>query len=106
VTGKDLQVSGLSSTGGLTLNAPNTTRYYKLTAAQLAAAPYATATANAIGNLVFQNTLVADLGTATAGDVYAVKVRGTSEVMLLRIQAVRSSTSGGIGRVKFEYRSL
>ncbi|ALW85619.1 hypothetical protein AUC43_11255 [Hymenobacter sedentarius] len=106
VAGKDLQVSGLSATGSLTLNAPNTTRYYKLTAAQLTANPYATATANAIGNLVFQNTLVADLGTATAGDVYAVKVRGTSEVMLLRIQAVRPSTSGGIGRVKFEYRSL
>ena len=105
-TGKDLQVSGLASTGVLTLNTPNTTRYYKLTAAQLAAAPYATATANAIGNLLYQNTNVADLGTPAVGDVYAVRLRGTGEVMLLRILALRASTNGGLGRVRFEYRSL
>lgn len=105
-TGKDLQVNGLSSTGTLTLNTPNTTRYYKLTAAQLAADPYATATANAIGNLLYQNTATADLGTPAVGDVYAVKLRGTAEVMLLRVLALKASTAGSVGRVRFEYRSL
>lgn len=106
VTGKDLQVNGLSSTGILTLNTANTTRYYKLTAAQLAATPYATASANAIGTLLYQNTASADLGTPAVGDVYAVRLRGTTEVMLLRILALKASTSGGVGRVRFEYRSL
>jgi hypothetical protein len=105
-TAKDLQVNGLSSTGVLTLNTPNTTRYYKLTSAQLAANPYATATANGIGTVLYQNTATADLGTATVGDVYAVKLRGTSEVMLLRVLAVKASTAGSVGRVRFEYRSL
>lgn len=106
VTGKDLQVNGLSSTGILTLNTSNTTRYYKLTAAQLAATPYATASANAVGTLLYQNTASADLGTPAVGDVYAVRLRGTTEVMLLRILALKASTNGGLGRVRFEYRSL
>ena len=105
-TAKDLQVNGLSSTGTLTLNTSNTTRYYKLTAAQLAATPYATASANAIGTLLYQNTASADLGTPAVGDVYAVRLRGTTEVMLLRILALKASTTGGVGRVRFEYRSL
>jgi hypothetical protein len=105
-TGKDLQVNGLSSTGTLAVTAPNTTRYYKLTSAQLAANPYATATANAIGTLIYQNTPSADLGTPAVGDVYAVKLRGTAEVMLLRVLATRASTAGGVGRLRFEYRSL
>ncbi len=105
-TGKDLQVSGLASTGTLTLGAGNTTRYYKLTAAQLSANPYATASANAIGNLLYQNTTTADLGAPAVGDVYAVRLRGTTEVMLLRVLALRASTNGGVGRLRFEYRSL
>ncbi|AMR27742.1 hypothetical protein A0257_11980 [Hymenobacter psoromatis] len=106
VTAKDLQVNGLSSTGTLTLNTSNPTRYYKLTTAQLAATPYATASANAIGTLLYQNTASADLGTPAVGDVYAVRLRGTPEVMLLRILALKPSTTGGVGRVRFEYRSL
>jgi hypothetical protein len=105
-TGKDLQVNGLSSTGTLAVTTPNTTRYYKLTSAQLTANPYATATANAIGTLIYQNTPSADLGTPAVGDVYAVKLRGTAEVMLLRVLATRASTAGGVGRLRFEYRSL
>ncbi|MDO7884620.1 hypothetical protein [Hymenobacter cheonanensis] len=105
-TAKDLQVSGLSSAGNLTVNTSNTTRYYKLTAAQLAANPYATATANMVGALLYQNTPSADLGTPAVGDVYAVKLRGTAEVMLLRVLALRASTNGGVGRIRFEYRSL
>ena len=104
--GKDLQVSGLASTGTLTLNTPNATRYYKLTAAQLAATPYATASANAVGALLYQNPATADLGAPAVGDVYAVRLRGTAEVMLLRILALQASTNGGLGRVRFEYRSL
>ena len=105
-TGKDLQVNGLSGTGTLAVTAPNTTRYYKLTSTQLAANPYATATANAIGTLIYQNTPSADLGTPAVGDVYAVKLRGTAEVMLLRVLATRASTAGGVGRLRFECRSL
>jgi hypothetical protein len=107
-TGKDLQVSGLSTAGNgaLTLSAPNTTRYYKLTSSQLAANPYATATANQVGLLLYQNTASADLGAPTAGDVYAVRLRGASTYALLRVLGTRASTSGGVGRVKFEYRTL
>ncbi|NML67671.1 hypothetical protein HHL22_20920 [Hymenobacter sp. RP-2-7] len=107
-TGKDLQVSGLSTagSGALTLSAPNTTRYYKLSSSQLAANPYATATANQVGLLLYQNTASADLGTPAAGDVYAVRLRGASTYALLRILGTRASTSGGVGRVKFEYRTL
>lgn len=106
VAGKDLQVSGLSSTGSLTVNTSNTTRYYKLTSAQLAANPYATATANMVGALLYQNTPSADLGTPAVGDVYAVRLRGTPEVLLLRVLSLRASTNGGVGRLRFEYRSL
>lgn len=106
VTGKDLQVNGLVSTGNLTLNTVNATRYYRLTAAQLAATPYATATANAVGTLLYQNPATADLGTPAVGDVYAARLRGTPGVLLLRIVASRPSLSGGLGRVGFEYRSL
>ena len=104
--GKDLQVNSLAATGNLTLNTANTTRYYRLTAAQLAATPYATATANAVATLLYQNPGTADLGTPAVGDVYAVRLRGTAEVLLLRIVASRPSLSGGLGRVGFEYRSL
>lgn len=101
-------MSGLSSTSSsaLTLSAPNTTRYYKLTSAQLAASPYATATANQVGLLLYQNAASADLGTPAAGDVYAVRLRGASTYALLRVLGTRASTGGGIGRVKFEYRTL
>ena len=106
--GKDVQVSSLSTagTGALTLSAPNTTRYYRLTSAQLAASPYATATANQVGLLLYQNTASADLGAPAAGDVYAVRLRGASTYALLRVLGTRASTSGGVGRVKFEYRTL
>jgi hypothetical protein len=71
-------------------------------AAQLAAKPYATA----IGNLLYQNTTTADLGAPAVGDVYAVRLRGGPEMMLLRVLALRASTNGGVGRLRFEYRSL
>lgn len=103
---KDLQVSSLSTTGNLTLNTASATRYYKLTSAQLAASPYATASANAIGTLLYQNTTSADLGAPAVGDVYAVRLRGTNEAMLLRVLALKASTSGSVARLRFEYRSL
>ncbi|MET4107255.1 hypothetical protein [Hymenobacter sp. UYP22] len=105
VANKDLFVSGISTTS-FTLAAANTTRYYKLTPAQVASGLYTTATANAIGLLLFQNTTSADLGTVAVNDVYAVRVRGTGEMMLLRITGIKSSAAGSTGRVKFEYRTL
>jgi len=106
VTAKDLQVSGLSSSGALTLSAPNASRFYKLTSTQLAATPYATATANAVGALSYQNTASADLGAPAVGDVYAGRLRSTGAPVLLRIIGVRGSTGGSVGRVRFEYRGL
>lgn len=109
---KDLQVSGLSATGALTLNAPNTTRYLRLTAAQAAATPLATATASAVAQLLVNaptttpaGVLTADLGPVAVGDMFAVRVRG-AEPALLRVIGIRPSTTGGIGRVRFEYRLL
>lgn len=100
-------MSSLSSTGTLTVNTSHTTRYYsKLTNALLTANPYATATANMVGALLYQNTLSADLGTLAVGDVYAVHLRGTPEVLLLRVLSPRASTNCGVGRLRFEYRSL
>ncbi len=106
-TAKDLQVSGLSAAGALTLNAPNTTRYLRLTATQIAATPFATASASTVAQLLVNapaSSLSADLGPVAVGDVFAVRVRG-AEPALLRIVAVRPSATGGIGRVKFEYRA-
>jgi hypothetical protein len=74
-------------------------------AAQLTANPYAKATANAVGNLLYQNTTTADLGAPAVGDVYTVRLRGGPEVLLLRVFALRASTNGGVGRLRFEYRS-
>ncbi|WP_426490777.1 hypothetical protein [Hymenobacter sp. 102] len=102
---KDLYVSGISTTS-FTLAAANTTRYYKLTPAQVASGLYTSATANAIGLLLFQNTTSADLGIVAVNDVYAVRVRGTGEMMLLRVTGIKSSSAGSTGRVKFEYRTL
>ncbi|AMJ66597.1 hypothetical protein [Hymenobacter sp. PAMC 26628] len=104
-TAKDLYVSGVS--GSVLLSAANTTRYYKATAAQVAAGFYTNPTANNAGTTFYLNTAAtsANLGAVTAGDVFAVKVRG-AELMLLRILAVRPSTAGSTARVSFEYRSL
>jgi len=104
-TAKDLFVSGANN-GAVTLTAGNATRYYKVPATQVAAGFYTQATANAVGNLLYQNTSTAELGTATAGDVYAVRVRGTGEVMLLRILGVKAGATGATSRVRFEYRML
>ncbi|RSK46837.1 hypothetical protein [Hymenobacter rigui] len=103
-TNKDLSVSSYTS-AGVVLTASNTTRYYKLTPAQVAAGLYNSATVNAIGLLLFQNTTSAELGTVAVNDVYAVRVRG-AETMLLRITGIKPSASGSTGRVKFEYRTL
>lgn len=77
-----------------------------LVSAQPAANPYAMITANAIGILCYQNTPAADLGTPTVGGVYAVRLRSTTEAMLLRALALKASTNGGVGCIRFEYHSL
>ncbi|MBO3271996.1 hypothetical protein [Hymenobacter defluvii] len=102
---KDLFVSGATN-GSVTLTAGNNTRFYKVPATQVAAGFYTQATANAVGNLLYRNTNTAELGAATPGDVYAVRVRGTGEVMLLRILSVKAGTTGTTSRVWFEYRML
>ncbi|MCC2547167.1 hypothetical protein LJY25_11975 [Hymenobacter sp. BT175] len=104
VTAKDLLFAGVSGST-VSITAPNTTRFYKIPGGNLAT--FTGATANSIGLLLFQNTTTADLGTAVAvGDVYAVRVRGTAEVMVLRITGIKPSTAGSIARVKFDYRTL
>jgi hypothetical protein len=105
VAAKDLFVSGVSG-NTLLLSAANGTRFYKVPAAQVANGFYTKATANEVGNLIFLNTTSADLGAVAANDVYAVKVRGTGETMLLRILGTKNSTAGSTGRVRFEYRSI
>ncbi|OUJ71940.1 hypothetical protein [Hymenobacter crusticola] len=104
-TAKDLIATGSTATS-VTLAAGNTTRVFQVPASLVPATYYTQSSANTVGNFVFQNTLVADLGSAAVGSVYAVKVRGTGEVMLLRITGVRLGTNSSIARVKFEYRSL
>ncbi|MBF9220221.1 hypothetical protein [Hymenobacter ruricola] len=104
---KDLFVNSVSPT--VTLSAANTTRYTKLTPAQIDRF-YANATANTAGTLLYTNGLTAglvsaDLGTVAAGDVYAVRVRN-AELGLLRILSVRPGTAGSTARVRFEYKTL
>ncbi len=108
-TAKDLFVSGVGSSS-ISLSAANTTRYTKLTAAQIDRGLYTTATANTAGTLLYTNGLTAglvsaDLGTVAAGDVYAVRIRG-AELALLRILSVRPSSAGSNARVRFEYKLL
>ncbi|MDB5234560.1 MAG: hypothetical protein JWR44_1553 [Hymenobacter sp.] len=102
-TAKDLFISGTS--GAVTLSAANNTRYYRATAAQVAAGFYTSPNANTVGTALYLNTTTADLGAVAANDVFAVKVRG-AEVMLLRILSVKPGTAGASARVRFEYRSL
>jgi len=104
-TAKDLVATGSTATS-ITLSVGNTTRVFQVPTSLVPATYYTQSSANTVGNFVYQNTLVSDLGSATVGNVYAIKVRGTAEVMLLRITGVRLGTNGSIGRVKFEYRSL
>jgi len=106
---KDLFVSGLNG-NVVNLSAANTTRYTKITAAQLDKGFYTAPTANAVGTALYSNGLTAgavsaDLGPVAAGDVYAVRVRG-GELMLLRILSVKPSVAGSNARVGFEYKSL
>lgn len=108
-TAKDLFVSGLGG-NAVTLSAANTTRYTKITAAQLDKGFYTSATANAVGTALYTNGLTAglvsaDLGPVAANDVYAVRVRG-AELVLLRILSVKPSSAGSNARVKFEYKAL
>ena len=101
---KDLFLSGTGST--VTLSAANTTRFYRLSAAQLAAGFYSSPTVNAPATVLYLNPTLAlaDVGAIAPNDVFAVKVRG-AEVMLLRILSVRPGTAGASARVRFEYRS-
>jgi hypothetical protein len=104
---KDLFLNSTSPT--VTLSAANTTRYTKLTPAQIDRF-YANATANTAGDLLYTNGLTsglvsADLGTVTAGDVFVFRVRG-SELGLLRILSVKPSSAGSTARVRFEYKTL
>ncbi|WP_210518502.1 hypothetical protein [Hymenobacter terricola] len=105
-TAKDLFVSGLNGSA-ITLSAANTTRYVKITAAQLDKGFYTSATANAVGTTLYANAaaLLTDIGPVAADDVYAVRVRG-AELALLRILSVKPSTAGSNARVRFEYKLL
>ncbi|GAA4374667.1 hypothetical protein [Hymenobacter koreensis] len=89
------------------LRAENTTVFYRIPAAQAAAGYYNTATANAVGTLMFQNTasLSGNPGVVAPGDVFAVRVRG-AEPMLLRVVGTRLSTAGSTARITFEYRAF
>lgn len=96
--------SGANAVG---MRAENTTVYYRIPAAQAAAGYYTTATANAVGTLLYQqaSALTGNPGVVAANDLFAVRVRG-AEPMLLRVVGVRNSTSGATGRITFEYRAL
>lgn len=98
-----------TSTGANTLGmrAENTTVYYRIPVATVAEGYYTTATANAVGTLLYQNAsaLTANPGPVAANDVFAVRVRG-AEPMLLRVVGVRPSASGATGRITFEYRAF
>ncbi|RAK65080.1 hypothetical protein [Hymenobacter edaphi] len=98
-----------TSTGANTLGlrAENTTVYYRIPAATVATGYYTTATANAVGTLMYTNatSLAGNPGPVAVNDVFAVRVRG-AEPMLLRVVGVRPSASGSTGRITFEYRAL
>ncbi|MDO7854323.1 hypothetical protein [Hymenobacter convexus] len=102
-TAKDLFLSGTGST--VTLSAANNTRFYRATAAQVAAGFYTSPNANLVATTLYQNTTVADVGAIAPNDVFAVRVRG-AEVMLLRILSVKAGSAGAAARVRFEYRAL
>jgi hypothetical protein len=104
-TAKDLFLSGTGSM--VTLSAANTTRLYRLSAAQLAAGFYTSPSVNTTATALYLNPslALADVGAIAAGDVFAVRVRG-AEIMLLRILSVRPGSGGASARVRFEYRSL
>jgi hypothetical protein len=104
-TAKDLFLSGTGSS--VTLSAANTTRFYRLSAAQLAAGFYTSPSVNTTATALYLNPTLAlaDVGAVAANDVFAVKVRG-AEVMLLRILSVKPGSAGASARVRFEYRSL
>lgn len=104
-TTKDLFGSGISG-ATVSLAAANTTTYYRIPVATAAAGYYNTASANAVGTLLYQNaTGLAAPGPVAAGDLFAVRVRG-AEPMLLRVVGVKPSTSGSTARVLFEYRGI
>jgi hypothetical protein len=98
-----------TSTGANTLGmrAENTTVYYRVPAATVATGYYNSATANAVGTLLYTNAtaLNGNPGPVAVNDVFAVRVRG-AEPMLLRVVGVRPSASGSTGRITFEYRAL
>lgn len=103
---KDLFASGVSG-ATVSLSSANTTLFYRIPVATVATGYYTTASANAVGNLLFQNTAAAsgNPGAVAPGDVFAVRVRG-AEPMLLRVLGVKPSTAGSTARVLFEYRAL
>ncbi|MBC6696521.1 hypothetical protein [Hymenobacter sp. BT190] len=108
-TTKDLFASGVFGTT-VNLSSANTTVYYRIPVATAATGYYTTASANAVGTLLFQNAAsltgtTALPGAVAAGDLFAVRVRG-AEPMLLRIVGVKPSTAGSTARVVFEYRAF
>ena len=102
-TAKDLFLSGTGSS--VTISAANTTRFLRLTAAQLAAGFYTSPNVNTVATALYLNPTTADPGAIAANDVFAVRVRG-AEVLLLRILSVKPGSAGAAARVRFEYRSL
>ncbi|GAB3837363.1 hypothetical protein GCM10028821_37310 [Hymenobacter jeollabukensis] len=107
---KDLYLS-FSGTS-VTLNAgngtANTTRIFRLPAAENSVQFYNTATVNAVARRYYQagtTSQVTSISDVAVNDVFLIRVRG-AEFMLLRVTGVRPGTNGAISRLKFEYKLL
>jgi hypothetical protein len=106
---KDLYLS-FSGTS-VTLNAgngtANTTRIFRLPAAENPVLFYnSTTTSNEVAKRYYQAGTTAQVTSITdvaVNDVFLIRVRG-AEFMLLRVTGVRAGTNGALSRVKFEYK--
>ncbi|GAA3917621.1 hypothetical protein [Hymenobacter algoricola] len=107
-TNKDIYLSLNGS--ALVLSTANATQFFRLPATETSAQFFTSATSNAVARRYYQAQVAGQLTTAVAGlamnDLILVKLRNTTEFLILRVLSTRPSTAGSTARLRFDYRSI
>jgi hypothetical protein len=107
-TNKDIYLS--LNGNALVLGTANATQFFRLPATETSTQFFTSATVNSVARRYYQaqvaGQLTTSVSTLAANDLILVKLRNTSEFLILRVLGVRPSTAGSTARLRFDYRSI
>ncbi|SHJ73366.1 hypothetical protein SAMN02745146_0010 [Hymenobacter daecheongensis DSM 21074] len=94
----------------LVLATANATQFFRLPSTETSTQFFTSATVNSVARRYYQAQAAGQLTTSVAGltvnDLILVKLRNTSEFLILRVLSTRASTAGSTARLRFDYRSI